>query len=131
MFNHPTDGYIVRKPMGFFAVSAMGLSAVLVTAILSATGIALYGIRVVDKKTDNLNELVQEAKNAVLEIQATFEPVRPHAGRNTRSPRQREAPPNDADRTQEAASHGCQRTTISINKSLQHDDRPAVVAARA
>ncbi|RIK62512.1 MAG: hypothetical protein DCC65_17255 [Planctomycetota bacterium] len=88
---HDSGAHVVKKPMGFLAVSALGFSAVLVTALVSVTGLAVYGIRVVDKKTGNLMELVQETAKTLPEIRAALPPALADALDDVRVPEYRDS----------------------------------------
>lgn len=113
MFNH-SDGHIVKKPLGFFAASALGLSAVLVTTIFSATGIALYGLRVVDKKTGNLIELVQEAARTIPELREALPPALADAIEDVRAPEYRDSLRVSAGLSAAAEPRGWRNATIEI-----------------
>lgn len=116
MFNH-TDGHIVKKPIGFFAALALGLSAVLVTTIFSATGIAMYGLRVVDRKTGSLLEMVQETARAMPEIRAALPPALADAIEDVRAPEYREALRVDTELSKDSDAGGYQRATIEIENT--------------
>jgi hypothetical protein len=51
---------VVRKPYSFLAVTALGISAVLVTAIVSGVGLGAYALRIVEKKSDSLVGLIEQ-----------------------------------------------------------------------
>ena len=89
MFNDPSTP-VVRKPMGFLAVTALGLSSVLVTAIVCVSGVAVYGIRLLDKKSTNLVDLVQQAAQSLPEIRAALPPVLADAIDDVRAPEYRD-----------------------------------------
>lgn len=66
---------VVRKRMSFLAALAIGLTAIVVTAIVSASGIAVYGLWVVDKKSDSLIGLVEQAVKGLPELQKALPPA--------------------------------------------------------
>lgn len=90
MFNRDSGVGVVRKPMSFLAVGALGLSAVLVSAIVCGSGVALYAIRVADHKTGNLSELIRETARSLPEIRASLPPALSDAIDDERSPEYRD-----------------------------------------
>lgn len=114
---HDSGTHIVRKPMGFFAVAAMGISAVLVTAILSATGVAMYGLRVVDKKSGNLLELVQEAAKSFPEIRAALPPALADALDDARAPEYRDSLRISAKLSDETDRWGYHRASVEVENT--------------
>lgn len=85
MFNQAATP-VVRRRMSFFSVLVVSLTAIIVTTIVSATGIGLYGLRVVDKKSDSLLGLVQQAAISFPEFCQTLPPVLADALDDTRRP---------------------------------------------
>ena len=77
---------VVRKPISFLSIAALGISFVLVTAIVSATGLAAYGIHVFDKKTDDIPSLIQEAVAILPEVRASLPPALADAVNDVRRP---------------------------------------------
>ncbi len=61
------DGYPYQQPVvqmkkrSFLSTLVLGLSAIVVTTIVSGSGILIYGMNIADRKTDNLAELIEEA----------------------------------------------------------------------
>jgi hypothetical protein len=72
--------------MSFFSVLAISLTAIIVTTIVSATGICLYGLRVVDKKSDSLVGLVEQAAIHLPEFRKALPPVLADALDDVRRP---------------------------------------------
>ncbi len=85
MFND-SGATVVRKPYSFLAVAAFGLSGVLITAIVCASAIGLYGLRVVDRKADGLIGLVGDAAGKLPELRAALPPALFDAIDDVRSP---------------------------------------------
>ncbi len=52
---HEQGTTVVRKRLGFLSVSVLCLTAVIVTTLLTAGGIAVYGLNVVDKPDENIS----------------------------------------------------------------------------
>lgn len=70
--NGPT---IVRKRLSFFSIVAISLAAVLMTTIVSASGIVLYSLRVIDKKSDGLISLVGNIAEDLPEFRKVLPPA--------------------------------------------------------
>lgn len=85
MFNQAATP-VVRRRMSFFSVLVVSLTAIIVTTIASAAGIGVYGLRVVDKKSDSLLGLVQQAAISFPEFCQTLPPVLADALDDTRRP---------------------------------------------
>jgi hypothetical protein len=61
---HEAPPQIIQKRMSFFSVLALSVTAFLITVVVSAAGIGIYSLRIVDRKADGLVGLVGEvAKN--------------------------------------------------------------------
>ena len=96
------------KRMSVFTATALGLSAVIITCVVSASIITLYGMRIIDKKADTLVGTVQVLIEQLPALKAALPPaladaisderrpdyadrldieasVRPHAGRSNRA----------------------------------------------
>lgn len=65
----------MKKPHSFLAVAAFGVCAVLMTAIVSGVGLAAYGLRVVDKKSDGIVGLIEQTARSLPEIRAALPPA--------------------------------------------------------
>jgi hypothetical protein len=77
---------VVRKPVSFLSMAAIGISSVLVTAIVSGVGLAAYGIRVFDKKTSDLPTLIRETVSVLPELRASLPPALADAINDVRRP---------------------------------------------
>ncbi len=83
-YDHGTT--VVNKRMSFLSVTAASLALVLVTAIICGTGLVVYAVRVIDRKTDNLAGLVSETVHALPEIRAALPPALADALDDVRRP---------------------------------------------
>lgn len=72
-----THGYPqhVHKKRSFLSTLAWGFSVMLITVILCATMIGMYGMNIVDRKTDTLTGFVQEAVRSLPEMVDSLPPV--------------------------------------------------------
>jgi len=71
---------------GFFSTVAWGISATAVTGILCATGVGLYGLRIVDHKSDSLLDFAQQTLGNLPEIQKNLPPILADALSDERRP---------------------------------------------
>lgn len=67
--------YVIQKRMGFLTAAMMGLSGVMITAIACGAIIVGYGMRILDRKTDNLAGLARAAVEGLPQIRAALPPV--------------------------------------------------------
>lgn len=58
MFTHDAPPPIIKKRMSFFSVGLLCLTAIIVTVTFCVSGVAMYGLHIVDKKADTLPALV-------------------------------------------------------------------------
>lgn len=72
---HDSGTTVVNKRMSFLSVTILSVSAVLITTILSASGIAVYGMRVIDRKCDSLTMLVGETVRQLPEFRKALPPA--------------------------------------------------------
>ena len=74
MFN---DGghTVVHKRLSFLSILFLCLAGIVMTAIVSASGIVLYSLHVLDGKSDTVVELVQSAVEGLPELRASLPPV--------------------------------------------------------
>ena len=70
---HSGQPTVIKK--SFLSSLVLGVSAVIVTLILSASGLAFYGINIVDRKTGNVFEFVEEGIRSLPELQESLPPV--------------------------------------------------------
>jgi hypothetical protein len=73
MFNG-TGTTVVRKRLSFPSILAISLAGVIATTIVSVSGIAVYGLRVIDKKSDSLISLVGDAARSLPEFRKALPP---------------------------------------------------------
>lgn len=75
------DGYPYQQPVvqmkkrSFFSTLVLGLSAIVVTAIVSGSGILIYGMNIADRKTDNIAELIEEVATNLPQFVESLPPV--------------------------------------------------------
>lgn len=86
MFQHEGGTTVVQKRMGFLSVAVMSISGILITVIACASGVAIYGLRIVDRKTDSALSFVQELARQLPEIQKSLPPVLADAINDERQP---------------------------------------------
>ncbi len=86
MFQHDQGAPVIRRRMGFFSVTIMSLSAVIITAIVCASGLGLYSLGIIDAKADSVTGLVEETLRQLPELRAALPPVLADAWDDVRSP---------------------------------------------
>ncbi len=85
--NHYEGGTtVVQKRMSFISVTVMCVSGVLITVIACASGLAIYGLRIVDRKTDSAFGLIHEAVRQLPELQKSLPPALADAINDERRP---------------------------------------------
>lgn len=112
-----SNGYVVKKPLGFFSIAAIGLSSILVTTILCVSGIAVYGIRTIDRKTTTLQEFVAEMVKVAPQIRAALPPVLADAISDVRTPEYREALRVTAKVAEDRDRRGYARAIVSVENT--------------
>jgi hypothetical protein len=90
MFGPNGGTTVVNKRLSFLSVATLSVASVLIVAILSATGIGIYGLRVVNTKTDDLLSLVGEGIKALPAVRAALPPALADGFDDERSPKYRE-----------------------------------------
>jgi len=70
--NQPT---IVNKRMSFLSVCVLCLTSVVITLVVSAAGLGVYGLRIVDRKSDNLAGLVGQISEKLPELRDSLPPA--------------------------------------------------------
>ena len=74
MFNEPPPP-IIHKRMSFLAVSAICLTSIIITAVVSAAGLGVYGLRILDRKSDGLVGLVGNLAKQLPELRDSLPPA--------------------------------------------------------
>jgi hypothetical protein len=77
---------VIHKRLSFFSVLALSLATITVVLIISAAGITVYGLRLLDKKTDGLIGLFKETAKAVPELCQSLPPALADAIEDERRP---------------------------------------------
>lgn len=89
MFTDPNTP-VVRKRMSFLSVAAISLTAVCIAFIFSGTGVVLYGMRLLDKKTDSLTGMLSQVAANLPELREALPPALADAIDDERLPEYRE-----------------------------------------
>jgi hypothetical protein len=108
---------VVRKPYSFLAVTALGISAVLVTAIVSGVGLGAYALRIVEKKSDSLVGLVEQTVRSLPEIRASLPPALADTLDDVRQPEYREALHITVKEGAKSDRHGGRRIGIVVENT--------------
>jgi hypothetical protein len=87
---HDGGTTVVKKRMSFLSVLVLSATAIIVTVILSASGIAVYGLGILDAKTDSLTGLISEAVRGLPEIRKALPPALADAINDERRPEYRD-----------------------------------------
>lgn len=77
---------VVRKRLSCVSVLILSLTAIIITVVVSASGMAIYGLTVLDQKTDSLVGLVGEAARALPDLREALPPALADAIDDKRSP---------------------------------------------
>lgn len=77
---------VVRKRLSFLSVTVLSLAAIIVTTVVSASGIAIYALKIADGKTDSLVGLVGEAVQSLPEFCKGLPPALADAINDRRQP---------------------------------------------
>jgi hypothetical protein len=77
---------IVQKRMSFLSVLVLSVAFVTMAIILSLTGITIYGMRLVDKKTDNLSGLIEQTVRSLPAVKESLPPALADAFEDQRRP---------------------------------------------
>lgn len=77
---------VVRKRLSFLSVTIISLTAIIVTTVVSASGLALYALKIADGKTDSLVGLVGEAVQSLPEFCKGLPPALADAINDQRKP---------------------------------------------
>jgi len=72
---HEGGTTVVHKRMSFLAVTIISLSAIVVTVVLSAVGLGVYGLSILDNRVDNLGDLISDAAGVLPEIREALPPA--------------------------------------------------------
>jgi hypothetical protein len=83
--NH-TGHQIVKKPRSALSTAAFGLSAFTVTVVVCATSIILYGLYIVDRKSDGLVDLLESSIVSLPEVAEALPPAISDVLRDRRAP---------------------------------------------
>jgi len=70
-----TPSHITYRKHSFLSSVAKGLSAILITLILSGTGVLVYGVHLASEKSDRVSSLAQGAVRGLPELTESLPPV--------------------------------------------------------
>ena len=85
MFQHEGTP-IVQKRISFLSALVLSAASVVIVITLSLTGITIYGMRLIDKKTDNLAGLVEETVKSLPAVRESLPPILADAFNDERRP---------------------------------------------
>jgi len=77
---------VVRKRMSFLSVTVVSLAAIIVTTVVSASGVAVYALKIADGKADSVVGLVGEALESLPEFLQGLPPALADAIHDERQP---------------------------------------------
>lgn len=77
---------VVRKRLSFLSVLALSSAAVITTAIVSASGIAIYGLSVIDDKSEDVVAFLGDAVRGLPELRKSLPPALADAWNDERQP---------------------------------------------
>lgn len=102
------------KRMSVFTATALGLSAVIITCVVSASAITLYGMRIIDKKADTLVGTVQVLVEQLPALKAALPPALADAVSDERRPDYADRLEIEVDMRPNAGRSNRAETSISI-----------------
>jgi len=90
MFNHDAPPPVVKKRMSFLSVALLCGTSIVITTILTAGGLAGYGLRFVDHKTETLPALIAQVAEKLPQIYDALPPALVDAMDDERRPEYRD-----------------------------------------
>lgn len=90
MFGQNGGTTVVNKKLSFLSVLVLSIAGVLICIILSVTGIAIYGLAVVDAKTDGVFGLIEQGIEFLPALREALPPALADGFDDERSPAYRE-----------------------------------------
>jgi hypothetical protein len=108
---------VVRKPMSFLGVAALGISAVLVTAIVCASCWGFYGLHIVNKRSQDVMSLVQSTAERFPQIVESLPPVFADALNDQRDPSYRDNLDIETHMLDEVDRWGAGRAVVKISNT--------------
>jgi hypothetical protein len=103
-----------RKRMSFLSVAAISLTAVCITFLFCGTGLALYGMKLLDKKSESLAGLICQAAAKLPEFREALPPALADAIDDERLPDYRENLVVSARIAKSDDGRGARRAVISV-----------------
>lgn len=104
---------VVRKRMGFLSVVVVSLAAIIMTVVLCASAIGLYGLRIFDHKADSLSGFVQETLRSLPAVREALPPALADAIDDVRKPAYRENLDVEV-RLAGRDQRGCERAVVEV-----------------
>ena len=109
--------HITVRKHSFLSSAAFGLSAIVITIILSGTIVVLYGVHLASEKSDRVIGLAQSAVKGLPEFQQALPPALADMLDDRRQPSYAADLDITAKVTAQAGSHGRTRTVIEVVNS--------------
>ncbi|HKQ46872.1 MAG TPA: hypothetical protein VJZ71_02245 [Phycisphaerae bacterium] len=123
-----TGTTVVRKPVSFLSIAALGISSVLITAIVSVVGLAAYSVHVFDKKTSDLPTLIQETVEILPELRASLPPALADTLDDVRRPEYRDSLKITVKQTAKADRWGGRKVGVVVEN--QGDEMISLLSMR-
>ena len=117
-----------KRRMSVFTATALGISAIVITCVVSASSIAVYGMYVIDRKTDTLLGAVETLVDELPALRAALPPALADAINDERRPDYRDQLQIEVD-VQRDTGHS-RRATTSISVVNQGDRVISTLALR-
>ena len=86
MFTHDSPPPVVKKRLSFLSVLVMCITTIIVTAIVSGSGVLVYGVRMIDRKADTLPKLVAQVAESLPALYDALPPAIVDAVDDERAP---------------------------------------------
>ena len=107
----------VQKRMSVFTAIALGITAIVVTAIVSASAIVVYGMAIVDAKTDGVINTIETLVEELPTLKAALPPALTDAMADERKPDYRELLDINVDFQRSDTRDHVGETTISVSNN--------------
>jgi len=115
MMSQPS--YITFRKHTFLSSAALGLSAIVITLLISCTVVALYGVYLASQKTERVISLAQSAVHGLPEFTKSLPPALSDMLNDRRDPRYCDRLGISAKVISEPGPHGGVRTAVEIDNN--------------